>query len=293
MTVHLREDIAALWAGRDPFAAADRLQGEIYRAVKTRRTLRFESGGKYYFIKIHHGVGWLEIVKNLISGRLPIVSARQEWLAIRRLTELGVPTMSIAGFGERGWNPARRESFLITDELADTVSLETLCADWPQQRPAFAFKQRLLTRVAQISRRMHQNGVCHRDFYLCHFLLHCPPGVGPDMQTEPQLSVIDLHRAMIRDQLGRRWIEKDIAGLYYSSLQIGLTQTDLLRFLKLYTGQPLREALITHAAFLRRIQNKADRIWQRQQRKLDSRAPELKDIAPGKLGSPAADDKES
>ena len=281
MTVYLRDDLAALWAGRDPFQAAEQLQGEVFRAVKTRRTLRFEAGGKHYFIKIHHGVGWAEIFKNLISGRLPIVGARQEWLAIRRLDELGVPTMRIAGYGERGWNPARRESFLITDELADTVSLETLCADWPQRRPPFAFKRRLLERVAQISRRLHENGVCHRDFYLCHFLLHCAPGIPPEAQTDPQLSVIDLHRAMIRDRLARRWIEKDIAGLYFSSLQIGLTQTDLLRFLKLYTGEPLREALITHAGFLRRIQAKADRIWQRDQRKAGQR----------KLITPQADDE--
>ncbi|MBC53427.1 MAG: lipopolysaccharide core heptose(I) kinase RfaP [Gammaproteobacteria bacterium] len=271
MTVHLRDDIAALWAGQDPFAAAEQLQGEIFRAVKNRRTLRFEAAGHQYFIKIHHGVGWPEIIKNLISGRLPIISARQEWRAIRRLTELDVPTMTIAGFGERGWNPARRDSFLITDELANTVSLETLCADWPRQRPRFAFKHRLLEEVARISRRLHENGVCHRDFYLCHFLLHCPPGVQADAESDsqknPRLSVIDLHRAMIRDRLSRRWIEKDIAGLYFSSLQIGLTHTDLLRFVKLYTGQPLREALITHAGFLRRIQARADRTWQRDQRK--------------------------
>lgn len=281
MTLHLRADIAARWAGRDPFEVADQLQGEVFRAVKTRRTLRFEAGGKNYFIKIHHGVGWPEIVKNLITGRLPIVSARQEWLAIRRLTELGVPTMSIAGFGERGWNPARRDSFLITDELTDTVSLETLCAHWPQRRPGFVFKRRLIEQVAAISRRLHENGVCHRDFYLCHFLLQCQPGAESDPHVEPHLSVIDLHRAMIRDKLSRRWIEKDIAGLYYSSLDIGLTQTDLLRFIRCYTGQPLREALITHAAFRRRIQGKADAIWQRVQRK----------HRPGKLAPLPADDE--
>jgi lipopolysaccharide core heptose(I) kinase len=268
MTVYLREDIAAQWRGRDPFVVADQLQGEVYRSVKTRRTLRFETGGKTYFIKIHHGVGWSEIFKNLISVRLPVVSARQEWLAIGRLTELGVPTMSVAGFGERGWNPAHRDSFLITDELTDTVSLETLCARWPQGRPDFVFKRRLLEQVAHISRRLHGNGVCHRDFYLCHFLLHCPPGGEPDPGAEPKLSVIDLHRAMIRDTLSPRWIEKDIAGLYFSSFGIGLTKTDLLRFLTLYTGLPLREALVVHAPFIRRIQARANKTWRRDQRKL-------------------------
>lgn len=268
MTLHLREDIASEWAGRDPFEVAENLPGEIFREVKTRRTLRFAAGDKHYFIKIHHGVGWSEILKDVVSGRLPIVSARPEWRAINRLTELGVPTMRIAGFGERGWNPARRQSFLITDELTDTVSLETLCANWPQCRPAFAFKLALIRRVAGISRQMHGNGVCHRDFYLCHFLLHLPPGVAPDTIREPQLSVIDLHRTMTKTRLGRRWVEKDIAGLYFSCLDIGLTQTDLFRFIQLYTGQSLREALITHAAFLRRIQAKTDKVWQRNERKL-------------------------
>ncbi|MEO2174882.1 MAG: hypothetical protein ABGY96_12380 [bacterium] len=38
------------------FEDAAKLQGEVFREVKTRRTLRFEVGSKRYFVKLHYGV---------------------------------------------------------------------------------------------------------------------------------------------------------------------------------------------------------------------------------------------
>uniref|UniRef100_UPI003AF9562D lipopolysaccharide kinase InaA family protein n=1 Tax=Thiolapillus sp. TaxID=2017437 RepID=UPI003AF9562D len=37
-----------------------------------------------------------------------------------------------------------------------------------------AEKQRLIARVAAMTRRLHQNGINHRDLYICHFLLRQP-----------------------------------------------------------------------------------------------------------------------
>jgi heptose I phosphotransferase len=48
--------------------------------------------------------------------------------AYERLTELGVDTMRAVAYGERGSNPARRQSFMITEELAPTISLEDFAA---------------------------------------------------------------------------------------------------------------------------------------------------------------------
>jgi heptose I phosphotransferase len=41
------------------------LQGEVFRELEGRRTLRTEVAGRGYFVKIHRGAGWAEIVKNL------------------------------------------------------------------------------------------------------------------------------------------------------------------------------------------------------------------------------------
>lgn len=261
-TVYLEEPLRTLWAGRDPFAAAEALEGEVLRALEGRRTLRTEIAGRGYYLKIHRGVGWGEILKNLLSGRLPVLGAGNEWRALRRLTALGVDTMRPVAFGERGLNPARQRSFIITEELAPTVSLEDYCRDWRAVPPAPTFKRALIRRVAEMARHMHRGGVNHRDFYLCHFLLHLPVDT-----RAPKLSLIDLHRAQVRNHTPRRWRDKDLAALYFSALDIGLTRRDRLRFLRAYFGRPLRDILGAEATLLAHLESEAARLMERYRRK--------------------------
>lgn len=261
----LRPPFAELWAGQDAFAAVDALEGEVFRERDGRRTFRTEIDGRGYFVKIHHGIGWGEIFKNLASGRAPILGAANEWLAIHRLEALGIDTMRAVAFGQRGANPARRHSFLITEELAPTVSLEDFCRDWSQRTPAPALKHALIRRVADMAGRMHRAGVNHRDFYLCHFLLHLDP---PPRPASLKLSLIDLHRAQIRGQVPRRWRDKDLAGLYFSALDIGLSKRDFLRFLRVYFQRPLRAILRDEVALLAQLRREAERLHGKYQRKL-------------------------
>lgn len=260
--IRLEEPLRTLWAGQDPFAAAEALQGEVLRALEGRRTLRTEIAGRGYYVKIHRGIGWLEILKNLLSGRLPVLGAGNEWRALERLAALGVDTMRAVAFAERGSNPARRHSFIITEELAPTVSLEDFCRDWRAVPPAPTFKRALIRRVAEMARRMHDGGVNHRDFYICHFLLHLPVDT-----SAPRLSLIDLHRAQVRDATPRRWRDKDLAALYFSALDIGLTKRDRLRFLKTYFACPLRRVLQEERALLSHLESESIRLMARYQRK--------------------------
>lgn len=261
-TLYLDAPFRALWAGRDAFAAAEALQGDVLRALEGRRTLRTEVAGAGYYVKIHRGVGWGEILKNLFSARLPVLGAGNEWRALRRLTALGVDTMRPVAFGERGGNPARLHSFIVTEELAPTISLEDYCRNWRTVPPAPTFKRALIRRVAEMARRMHRGGVNHRDFYLCHFLLHLPIDAGT-----PRLSLIDLHRAQVRQHTPRRWRDKDLAALYFSALEIGLTPRDRLRFLRTYFGRPLREILREESALLTMLEAEAARLMERYRRK--------------------------
>ena len=254
----------SLWAGQDAFVAVDRLEGQIFRELDGRRTFRTEVAGRGYFVKIHHGVGWGEIVKNLVSLRLPVLGAGNEWRAIHRLEELGVDTMRAVAYGRRGANPAREHSFIVTEELAPTISLEDFCRDWPTQPPAPALKHALIRRVAEMAGRMHCGGVNHRDFYICHFLLHLDPAPSADAL---KLSLIDLHRAQIRPQTPRRWRDKDLAGLYFSALAIGLTQRDFLRFLRDYFARPLREVLRDERVLLAHLHAEGERLLAKYRRK--------------------------
>jgi len=261
--VRLNEPFRTLWQNKDPFVEVEQLQGQVYRELEGRRTLRTEVGGRGYFVKIHRGIGWGEIAKNLLTAKAPVLGARQEWRAIRRLHQAGVPTMTAVAYGERGGNPAARHSFIITEELAPTISLEDYAAHWPDQPPEPALKRALIAEVAHMAGTMHRAGVNHRDFYICHFLLHTDKPITAD---DVRLSLIDLHRAQTRAATPLRWRNKDLAGLYFSALDIGLTRRDRLRFLRGYFKRPLRDILRDEATLLAWLERKAGRLYMRKQR---------------------------
>jgi len=219
------------------------MQGEVYREAPGRRTVKFERGGKSYFIKTHTGVGWQEILKNLIYLRAPVVGALNEWHGVHRLTDLEIDTMTVAGYGIRGKNPAKRRSFIVTEALPTSVSLEDYTQSWkgspPKSQEQIRFKRKVIKKIAEITRTMHENGANHRDYYLCHFLLELPEGDLDRMR----LFLIDLHRMQLRRKTPIRWKVKDVAGLYFSSLDIGLTQRDWYRFMMAYRGKDLKDTL--------------------------------------------------
>ena len=233
------------------------IEGEIYREAPGRRTVRFTRGGKGYFMKTHSGAGWGEILKNLVSLKLPVLGAQNEWHALHYAGRLGVGVPRPLGFGTRGRNPARRQSLVIMNEVAGG-SLEKLCAsdDWAQD---VLFKRTLIALLAGIARTLHLNGANHRDFYLCHFLLR-PPAAGVDSTAQrraTELVLIDLHRMQIRRRTPMRWIVKDLGGLYFSAMDAtGLTSRDLYRFIVAYSGKPLRAALAGPVDW-RRVRNRA------------------------------------
>ena len=246
--IFVEEPFKSAWQGKDVFQqvqaiSRDSAPEKIYRDKEGRRTLQFEFAGRSYFLKHHQGIGWQEIVKNLLQLRLPVLGARNEYEAAIALTKRNIDTLKPVAFAERGNNPAQQQSFLITETLTNTISLEDYCRPWPQKRPGFKLKKQLISKVANSAKAMHGAGINHRDFYLCHFLL--------EQQAENKIKrgenfrcyLIDLHRCQQRPQVPRRWQVKDLGGLLYSSMDTGLSARDYFRFIKIYSGKSLREAL--------------------------------------------------
>lgn len=259
--LHLESRVADQLPSEQTFDHVMRLQGEAIRAKEGRHTYRIQLGDGSYFIKIHHGIGWREIVKEFLSLRLPIVSALNEKQAIDFLHARNITTVTLAGYGQRGSNPARTQSFIITDALQDSVTLKDVTEQWPAQPPAFNQKQLLLQSVAAIARAMHAAGMNHRDFYLCHFRM-----LTADDYTAckaPPLYLMDLHRAQLRSAVPLRWRIKDIAALYFSASDIGLTARDFYRFMRLYRGTDLRTTVREDAKFWRAVRARAERFYQR------------------------------
>lgn len=244
MKTYLGEGLKQAGADRDVFSWISQLADEarekdIYREKEGRKTFRFSIGQRSFFAKLHRGVGWKEILKNLLKFRMPVLGAGNEFQAIEALRAADIETMTVEAFAEAGFNPARKQSFIVTEELYNTVSLEDYCRNWAEQAPPYHDKRRLIEKLAEISRAMHGAGINHRDYYICHFHL------DPDSLAEqtPCCYLIDLHRAQLRSATPRRWAIKDLSGLYFSAMDAGLTRRDLLRFIATYSGLPASKAL--------------------------------------------------
>jgi len=243
------------------------LRGDCFRHQKGRLTQRIKLGDCIYFIKQHHGVGFKEIIKNMIQGRWPVISAKNEWRAIEKLQALHVSVPKIFAYGQRGLNPARKQSFILMEALSPTISLEEVCKTWKIQAPAFRLKKKLLEQVAQIAKTLHEHGINHRDFYLCHFLLDMTNG-RENILTQPlKLSLIDLHRTQIRKQTPLRWKIKDLASLLFSSKEAALTQRDFYRFMKIYDDKSLREIIHLNGPFWQKVKNRGNTYCDHTQRK--------------------------
>ena len=253
----LRDDFAKRWQGQDVFSIAKNIKGETFRHKEGRRTLRFDFDGNSFFLKWHQGVGWLEIIKNILQLRAPVISAKNEWQAVRFLEQHQIDTLSIAAYGERGINPAQKQSFIVTDDLTNTMSLEYIGKQWRDSPPEFSTKIMLIHKLATIAKVMHENGMNHRDFYLCHFLLDESFAQSNTITESTQLFLIDLHRAQIRSKTPERWIVKDLGGLYFSAFDVDLTQRDLLRFMTIYSGLSLRTLLKEQGGFWHNVEKRA------------------------------------
>ena len=254
--VFLNTFFSGLWKKENAFDKVFALDGEEYRLVKNRRTFRVTIDGKGFFVKTHSAIGWREIFKNLFQFKLPVISARNEFLALDKLHKLDIPTMTAAAFGERYANPAARESFVITEELRDVETLEELGRK--EIEPLLRLK--LLRAVAASAGKMHRAGINHCDCYICHYMM--------DMKTvndpEVRVYVIDLHRARIRKKVPLHYHVKDVAGLFFSAIPAGLTKREALRFIREYSQRPLKAELSENRRFWEAVRKAALKLYRKE-----------------------------
>lgn len=228
--------------------------GDVARAMRDRETRRFVYDGQAFYRKWHRGVGWGEIIKNLIRCRAPVLGAQNEWDALRKLAAVGVPSLTPVAFGRRGKNPARQESFIVTRELANCVQLDDF---FRETAVSVQIKWRIIQRVAEIVRHMHSAGINHRDLYLCHFMLQIP------LLDEPSIHLVDLHRAQLRPQVPIRWQVKDLGALWFSAMDLPFTSRDALRFLKHYYAADIKTIMAAHSSVLQRSRARARATYKR------------------------------
>lgn len=235
------------------------LPGILYRIQKNRSTKKIEWQGTSYFLKQHRGVSIKELFKNLLQGRLPIINATKEWQALKALRQANVPVPQPLAYGKRGCNPLTQESFILMEAIAHEKELDTFCREHPVP---FKLKQHFIQEVATIIKKTHALGIHHRDCYLCHFLL-----VKNGENALPTLYLIDWHRATINQPIQYRAQLKDLAALYFSSIDKGFSTRDYCRFLKIYFDKPLRDIFTHHQKLITDIQHRGIKLYYQHMKK--------------------------
>ena len=261
-----------LFYKKDTFNEVQNIEGKVFREYENRITKQFEAQNKKYFIKFHGPVGWREIFKNLFQIKTPVIGAQREYEALNHLSKNNINCPQIKGFGKKGINPANSSSFIITEELYGTLSLEEFFLKNLHKNLSFNQKCNLIKASASIIRKMHSSGLNHRDLYLCH--LH----VKEDIDfNNIKIYLIDLHRAQIRSSVPLRWTIKDLGGFFHSAIQFNFTERDFYRFLMLYFDCSFRDLVDRHQHIIGQILDRAFSMYLKPNLKKFSRNDSLID----------------
>ena len=235
-----------------------RSEGVVVKsAVRERSTQRLNVGGTTVYVKKHFFPGVREILKNLLRLQLP-GGALHEWRALLAFHANNIPTMIpiCAGSKPLLWR-IEKGSFLLTQDLGEASRLNDILkanGAIPTRGKKLETKKRILENLADITRRMHNAGINHKDYYLCHILMDNTEG----------LYVIDLHRVNARDKVGKRWMVKDLAALLFSSLEVPVTHGQRLAFYKRY--MQLSRLTVEDKTLIRRIIRKCNKIARHTQK---------------------------
>jgi 3-deoxy-D-manno-octulosonic acid kinase len=156
-----------------------------------------------------------------VKGALSLSRAGRAWRMAHALERAGVATPRAVAVTGTGWWPARRPSFLVTEEIPGAVTLDA----WRGPRIEAA------RRLGELVARLHAGGFSHPDLNAGNLVLD--PAGRPwlvDLDTARRLGPTSRLRAV-----GRFHAVGDLARLARRvAVFPGITRTDRLRFLQRY-----------------------------------------------------------
>jgi hypothetical protein len=158
----------------------------------------------------------------------------------------GLPVAEPLAWGRRETKEGEQQSFVMLSAVRGE-SLEQWAAG-PQAK-SFTQKREMAEHVAGLSRRFHEQGWRHRDFYLCH--IFTGDAAGRD------LAIIDLQRVFRPRKRPERWQIKDIAQLNFSAARF-FSRSLRMSFLHRYLG--VTKLAPEQKDWLRRVLRKSDSI---------------------------------
>lgn len=242
---------------------ARRVAGERMTTKRGRTVERFTCNGRVFYIKKHTRDTYMRMIYAWLRPGSYTSHARDEWDALIRMQEIGIPSVVPVCMG-MSHTFFRRVlfSFIVTEELHEGYSLEK----WLEKQESLPLKVRchLVDSCAQIAQKLHCAGYTHRDFYVGHIYV-----VGSPHATY-RLHLLDLQRLRKGARRGNRWSIKDICALYFSVAPLAcVTGTDYMRFIHAYFGVDRCDWAIKH--FIYHVLRKADRVARHTEKLLTRR----------------------
>ncbi|MFA5292273.1 MAG: lipopolysaccharide kinase InaA family protein [Phycisphaerae bacterium] len=206
-----------------------------------RERIMFETAGPNatLFLKRYQNIPKLTQLKNWLNRQKRISTMACDFVPAEKLQELGINTPQTIAFGQE-WNGLfEKRSFIITEKIPDSVSLE-------EKLPKVT--KNFIENLAAFVRKFHNTGFRHRDLYLCHIFCN----------SQGQFTLIDLNRVFKPFVFSQKYCIKDLAQLYYSAPGDIVTKTDRLRFFLTYLQ---KEKLSRQDKLLiKKIKSKANRM---------------------------------
>ena len=178
--------------------------------------------------------------------------ADEEADGIQLLLKAEIPTVPLVGWGHL----ADGRSFVISEDLKGFEAADKLVEGGLQF-------DKIIESTADVAAKLHSAGLHHRDLYLCHFFVK---------RADPtDARLIDAARvAKLTNPLTRqRWIRKDLAQFWYSTLALPVTNERREAWMARYSQQ---RGLPSHQPLIAGIQRKV-RWIARHDRKLQAKQP--------------------
>lgn len=186
-------------------------------------------------------------VKRFEPVRTELTPAEIEVAGHDALVAADIPTADLVGWGRVDDG----RSFVIFQDLAGFRPADKLV----ETGTPFGT---ILQPTADMTARLHLAGLHHRDLYLCHFMARIAA-------QKVELRLIDSARVRRLPRLFQRgrWIVKDLAQFWYSTLALPITDAQRERWIERYAQE---RHLPSHVGWRRLVVRKARQIARHDQR---------------------------